>query len=221
MLTALTKTALLALLSILAAALCGCNIVAPAVVLLHGPPKTKAAHRLEPERPTVFFVDDRNNRLYKRSMRLTIATTAQDILLKEKELKNVVDAKAALTRVSGEPADEPTDISSLGKSVQAEVVVWIAVDAFGFSPDGVTFAPFADLRIKVIDCVNTPSRLWPEEPAGKQIRVTLPERHGTTDQASITAIAKAQDRLAQECGRVVAELFFDHETARRAYEKNQ
>lgn len=199
----------------------GCNIVAPAFVLIHGPPKTAAAYKLDPKRPTVFFVDDRNNRLYRRSMRLTIAATAQTILLEQKVLQNVIDAQAALTRVAGEPADEPTDLVSLGKSVQAEVVVWIGVDSFGFSPDGVTFQPFADLRVKVVDCVNTPSRLWPEEPPGKPIRVLLPEKHGTNDQASPSALAKAQDQLAQECGRTVAELFFDHETSRHAYEKNQ
>lgn len=199
----------------------GCNIVAPAVVLLHGPPKTPAAYKLDPTRPTVFFVDDRFNRLPKRSMRLTIATTAQDVLLKQGALKDVIDARVALTRLSGEPADSPTDIATLGKDVQAEVVVWIGVDGFGFSPDGATFRPYANLRVKVVDCINTPSRLWPEDPPGKEIPVSLSERQGTSDQATPSEFAKSQETLAQECGRVIAELFYDHETARRAYEKNR
>lgn len=196
-----------------------CNIVGPAVLLVNGPEKTPAAYRLDPERPVVFFVDDRGNRLAKRSLRVTIASTAQQILLDEREVKNVVDAKAAMTRVAGETAEEPTDIATLGKSVGAELVVYVTVDSFALSPDSVTYQPGAELRVKVIDCVNTPARLWPEESTGKLVTVSLPQRQGTQPKNAAEATI-AFEELAQECGRSVAELFYNHVTQRPVRQNN-
>ncbi|MBS0198221.1 MAG: hypothetical protein JSR77_15820 [Planctomycetes bacterium] len=206
--------------SFLAGALMGgCNIVAPAVVLLHGPERTKAEYTLDEKRPTVVFVDDRANRLSRRSLRLTIAKTAQDLLLKEGDLKVIIDAKAPLTRVSGETADQPMDMATLGREVSAEVMIYVTVDSFTLSADGTTYEPTAVLRIKVIDCVNSPARLWPEEAEGKTITVKVPTRQGTNPKNG-TEAAQGMDKLASECGRSVAELFYSHVTDRRVNDTN-
>jgi hypothetical protein len=215
-------TALLLFLPLAACFLPACNIVGPAVVLIHGPEKTAAQHELDPKRTTVFFVDDRGNRLDRRALRRTIAVTAQTVLMKEGVLdeKKVVDAAATLMLVSNEPAGEPMDIVTLGKSIGAEVVVYITVDRFMLSADSATFQPTATLRVKVIDCINTPARIWPEEPEGKAVVVTMPQRQGQAPRNASDAM-RAQDRLAEECGRSVAELFFRHVTGRRISEINE
>lgn len=197
----------------------GCNIVGPAVVLIHGPEKTAAAHELDEKRPTVVFIDDRANRMGRRALRQTIAAVATDSLLKDADMKSMLDPKAAMVRVAGEPNGEPTDIVTLGKSLGAEVVIYASVDAFSLSPDGVTFQPTAAFRVKVIDCVKTPSRIWPEEKEGHPLAVTMPQRQGEVPKTNTQANA-AQDRLAQECGERLAKLFYKHQTKSRVSDTN-
>jgi len=201
------------------AAAAGCNIVGPAVVLIHGPEKQAASFTLDDKLTTVVFVDDRGNRLDRRSLRLTIAKNATDILLKDGGLKKVVDPSAPLTRVSGEGSEEPTAIATLGKSVGADIVIYATVDAFTLSEDSVTFKPSAVLRVKVLDCNNEPARLWPEEKAGKTITVEVATRHGAAPKNG-SDYAKAQENLAKECGRAIAELFYKHQIQRRVQETN-
>ena len=209
----------------LAIALCflpsigGCNIVGPAVVLIKGPEKADAQHTLDPERPTVILIDDRANRMDRRLLRQTIAAGATARLLKEGELKNMIDPKAALVRISGEQTGEPTDLVTLGKSLGAEVVVYATVDAFSLSADGVTFQPLAEFRIKVIDCINKPSRIWPEEPNGFPLKVTMPQRQGEAPKNG-TQYNQAQDRLAQACGEEIAKVFYKHQIKDRVSDTN-
>lgn len=219
--TPLARITLLSLLLLPATLLTACNIVGPAVVLVHGPEKTDAQFKLDPKRTTVFFVDDRGNKLDRRALRSTIATTAQTILMKERVLdeRKVIDAASALMLVSNEPAGEPMDIATLGRSVEAEVVVYITIDRFGLSPDGATYQPSATMRVKVVDCINTPARIWPEEPEGKAVSVSMPQRQGDAPRNAGDAM-RAQDRLAEECGRAVAEVFYRHTTQRRVSEIN-
>lgn len=212
---------LLSALSLALAATClsGCNIVGPAVVLIHGPEKTAAAHELDEKRPTVVFIDDRANRMGRRALRQTIATVATDMLLKDADIKTMLDPKAAMVRVAGEPNGEPTDIVTLGKSLGAEVLIYATVDSFTLSPDGVTFQPGATFRVKVIDCVKAPSRIWPEEKEGYPLVVTMPQRQGEVPKTNTQANA-AQDRLAQECGERLAKVFYKHQTKSRVSDIN-
>lgn len=212
---------LFGLFTLVAAATClpGCNIVGPAVVLIHGPEKTAAAHELDENRPTVVFIDDRGNRMGRRALRQTIAVVATDSLLKDADMKSMLDPKAAMIRVAGEPNGEPTDIATLGRSLGAEVVIYATVDSFSLTPDGVTFQPNAAFRVKVIDCVKSPSRIWPEEKEGHPLAVTMPQRQGEVPKTNTQANA-AQDRLAQECGERLAKLFYKHQTKSRVSDTN-
>ena len=197
----------------------GCNIVGPAVVLIHGPEKADAEFELDPKRATIVFIDDRANRMDRRSLRQTIATVCTERLLKEDKVETMLDPKAALVRVSGEPTGEPTDLVTLGKSLGAEVIVYATVDGFTLSPDGVTFQPSAQFRIKVIDCVKTPSRIWPEEPNGFPLTVTTPQKQGEAPKNG-TQYNQAQDRLAQACGEDLAKVFYKHQIKDRVSDTN-
>lgn len=199
----------------------GCNIVGPAYVLIAGPEKNSAAYELPKDRPAVVFVDDRLNRLDRRSLRNVIAAKATEELLKSGAVKTVIDPKAALVRVSGEAADAPTDIASLGASVGAEVIIYATVDEFTLSPDQSTFQPTATVRVKVIDCVNKPARLFPTEDKenGQALTVTLPYKQGQAPKNG-GEYNLAQDRLAGELGERIAKLFFKHEVKDRVSELN-
>jgi hypothetical protein len=197
----------------------GCNIVGPAVVLIKGPEKADAQFELDPKRPTIIFIDDRANRMDRRSLRQTIATVSTERLLKEDKVETMLDPKAALVRVSGEPTGEPTDLVTLGKSLGAEVIVYATVDSFSLSTDGVTFQPSALFRIKVIDCVKTPSRIWPEEPNGQPLQVVMPQRQGEAPKNG-TQYSQAQERLAQFCGEELAKVFYKHQIKERVSDSN-
>lgn len=197
----------------------GCNIVGPAVVLIHGPEKQKAQYTIDPNRTMVVFIDDRANRLPRRPLRLTIAKAATDIMLKEGVSKNIIDPTAPLTKISGETSEAPMDIVSLGKAVNAQIIVYVTIDSFVLSEDGISFVPTCVMRVKVVDCENEPARLWPEEAAGKVVTAVMPQKQGLSPQTG-SDYAKALDSLAKETGRVLAEVFYDHVIQRRVQENN-
>jgi len=207
--------------ALLSAILGGCNIVGPAVVLIHGPEKQAAQFDPPAERPTVVFIDDRRNWLDRRALRNTIARTASDELLKAGAIKTVIDPKSALTRVSGEQESGPVDLATLGASVGAEVLIFATVDEFTLSRDGATFQPTARLRVKVIDCVNKPARLWPDDtkPDGYLLEVVLPYKQGTSPKNG-NEYMQAQERLAKSTGEDLAKLFYKHVIQQRVSDLN-
>jgi hypothetical protein len=197
------------------AGISGCNIVAPAYVLIHGPEKTPAVYKLNEKKPTVVLVDDRASVLPRRSLRTTIAARASQDLLNEKAVETVIDAKAIQALLMRDSADRPTPIATLGKQVQAQQVVYVTMDKFGLSPDGATYQPFADARVKVITTDDGGERTWPEQAEGYALRVVLPiQRNDLPSGAGV--MAQAQEALADRVGVELARLFFRYETGSRA-----
>ena len=145
----------------------GCNIVGAGFLLIHGPPRLEARHTLQKERPTVIFVDDRANQLPTRALRDVIARSAQQTLLAEGALVNVIDCKAAFSAVSSEKSSEPMDLVALAKAVQADVLVYAAIDSFTLSQDGGSVSPSIAMRVKVMDAALA-KRVWPEEKTGSR-----------------------------------------------------
>lgn len=195
------------------ATLGACNILGPALYFAHGPEKAPAQFTLPKERPVVVFVDDRANYLPRRSLRLIIASQAGDHLLKAGAVKLLIEPRAAVTASTSEQPGQPLDIVTLGKSVQADVVVYAIVDGFRLSPDGQTFAPAASVRVKVIDVHDPNARVWPAKPEGETVAVQPMESVKDVPR-SPAALAAAEERLAAEVGRNIAELFYEHEARR-------
>lgn len=195
----------------------GCNIVAPAAYIIHGPEKVPALYELDEERPTVVFIDDRGNRLPRRSMRQSIGEAVQQTLLSKKALKDVIDTRAALTVSNQDKAGQAMSIVDLGKAVKAEVVIYATVDGFTLSSDGQSYSPAAALRVKVID-VAADKRIWPDEPAGHPLTLNFPAR--TSDVPKTSAeVRAAEDELARLIGMSVAQLFYKYERAQDAGRK--
>jgi hypothetical protein len=190
----------------------GCNYLGPAYLLVHGPEKAPAAYQPDKVRPTVVFVDDRANVLARRALRQRIAESAQQTLLKEGVLTNVIEASAALAAAAREPSSAPMEITALGKAVQAEIVIYVTVDSFGLSPDGQTFEPSSSFHVKVID-VNKPEapRVWPPEKEGCPVSTTIKTRNAAAPTGLGERVAML-DTLADKSGVVIAQLFYDHET---------
>jgi hypothetical protein len=188
----------------------GCNIIGPAYLLVHGPEKTPAQHELDKQRPTVVFVDDRASVLPRRAMRQQIGAATQNTLLKEHVLKNVIDTTAIMNAAAHETSGEQMDIASLARAVQAEVVIYVTVDAFMLSPDGQTFSPEARYHVKVIDVTKPNARVWPAEHEGHPVAVMMRTSTSATPK-SATEQATALTALTDRSGTAIAQLFFSHE----------
>lgn len=196
-------------------AVSGCNIIGPAVVLIHGPDKTDALTKLDSARNHVIFLDDRENRLTRRVLRQEILDSAQARLIEKGILskEKLIDGRGAIMAAASETDGSPLSITAIGRSVEADVVIYVTIDAFGLSPDGSVYQPFAHARIKIIDAVND-VKLWPETskfPGGYEVNLTM--RPQARDLPRTNAeIAKAQSEVAREFGEAIAEVFFEHET---------
>ncbi len=212
---AVTGTAALAgTLTILAG---GCNILGPGLYLVSDD-RTPAAHKLDPKRPAVIFIDDRNSILPTRVLRERIAKAAEKEILEAKLLEvDLISSDSLQQVVSAERFSRPRSIAEIGRAVQAEQVIYATVDAFSLSPDNSQHAPSATLRVKVIDATND-TRLFPPEstnaPGGGKdpaFTITIQERVRATPIPRTTAeIIREQQELADELGRRLGTLFFKH-----------
>lgn len=191
--------------------LAACNIVAPAVILAKGPPKYPAQFELDPKRPTVIFIDDRASRVRRTALRQMLAQAAEQELMTRRvvEEAQMISSRGALTAANNEHFDSPLSIVEIGRSVQAEVVIYVAVDEFSLSPDGTQFIPGASFRVKVLDAV-TGERLWPKEAAGQPVRIEMHQKQGTTP-TSRAELILAEEELAAYAGIGLAQLFYTHE----------
>lgn len=200
------KKTLASLIIVAAALVAGCNIVGPLFVAFAPPPRVPKEYTIDPNRSVVVFVDDRSSRLPRRTLRLTIAEQTQRLLMSEGVSRKVVDARAALAATSGETASSPMDIATIGRAVQADLVVYVSVDEFTLSNDGQSMTPMTQLAVKVIDA-REDRRLWPDERAGRTL-VVKPSSTTKTPPRSSAELAKAEESLAQYAGVAVAQLFY-------------
>lgn len=192
-------------------ALGACNIVAPAAYLIEGPPTVPAQTSLDPGRPTVIFIDDRASNVPRRSLRVIAGQTAEETMIAEDvvEQENMIAAQSTLRAASTEDPDDPMSIADLGRAVGAEVVVYLTVDAWTLSSDGVSFSPVVSTRVKVVDAENR-VRLWPQGGDGFSLRVE-PPRRATDVPRTASERSEAENRLAARLGRAVAKLFYESE----------
>lgn len=186
----------------------GCNIVGPAFVILHGPEKLPAEYKLDKEKKTVVFIDDRSNVMSRRSIRLRIASQMEKTMAAQGVVLELVRSQAIMAAATQDSHDDPRSIAELGSDVGAQVVVYATVDSFGLSVDGATYQPTAQFRVKVID-TETGDRLWPDQPEGYQLLVQMrvrPEDMPTT----MSDVLVKEGLLAEWSGDRLAELFYAH-----------
>lgn len=206
-----TKPLVAASLALAALALPGCNIVGPAVAIIEGPPTIPAQTELQPDRSHVIFVDDRANNTPRRSLRVTIGREAEETLIAEGvvEQQNMIAAQSALRVAMSEPADEPLAIADVGRAVGAGVVIYLTIDAWTLSKDGVTYSPLVAGRVKLIDAESR-ARLWPGTDRGFQFRVE-PQTRAADLPSSLAERSQAHNDLAQRTGQALAKLFYESE----------
>lgn len=193
--------------AVLTLSVSGCNIVGPIAYFAHGPQKVPALYKLPKTKPTVIFVDDRANVIPRRSLKMTIAESAQQALMSSGTLNDVIDAGAAIKVASLEKHGEPMTIVDIGKSVGAEVVIYARIEAFSLTTDGQSFSPIAAASVKVID-VTTEERLWPPEYEG-YTRGLPPENEARYLPTSAAERVQAEEELARKLGVAIGDMFYE------------
>ncbi len=201
--------------SLLAILPAGCNILGPASYFVLGPDKVPAAYTLDKNKTAVIFIDDRANRIPSRASREMIGKTAEESLLEQGVVKDMIQSRSIQAVVARERFGKPMAIAEVGKAVNADVVIYAWVDTFSMTADGQTYLPTASLRVKVIDCATT-ERLFPSPEATEAwypFSISLPQQQGFVP-SSTAEVAKAEQDLAKWVGISLARLFFAHEAPR-------
>jgi hypothetical protein len=203
-----------ALSAALLAAIGGCNYAGPIAYIIHGPAKFEAEHTLDVVRPTVVFVDDSRSQLPSRAIRGEIAASVERFLLSQECLKDVIDHRAALQASTADRHGQSLSIVEIGRAVSAEVVIYVEIEAFGISPDGQTYSPFAAARVKVIDIAKE-SRIWPEDQRGHPVQLK-PTPQASNAPESTAAKLESSRLLAVQLGKAIAQMFYTHEQTEAA-----
>lgn len=198
---------LVTLLAIIALPLAGCNIVAPAYVLIKGPPKVPAEHRLDTQRPVAVVIDDPDSIVPSMGYRRVMLATVQENLASKAKVREVIDARDTMAVLQRDSAQERMSLTQIGQAIGAKQVVWARVEGFSLAADTGEYRPNARLRVKVID-IDANGRSWPEEPnEGYALNVNMRVRTGFVPSTGPEQ-RKAMEDLAIYTGRAMAELFY-------------
>ncbi len=187
----------------------GCNVVTPVAYAIHGPGKVEPQYTLEENARTVVFVDDPSSRITQRRLRYAIAERATDELLEKRILVDMVDPRGILTAASNERYGKQMSISELGRTVDADIVIYAVVTDFSMSPETGAYLPRATMRVKIID-TRSKQRVWPADERGHVMNVQIPQRPGSGP-ASTGERVEVEGALASRAGLGLAQLFYKHE----------
>lgn len=188
-----------------------CNILGPVAYLVHGPPKVKARHELDPKLKTVIFVDDRANRLPRRSLKNVIGQSAEEMLIDRGVVPqdNMIASRSATIAATGETDSELMSIAAIGNAVGADRVIYVSIEGFTVSRDGATVEPIAGALVKIIDTAED-RRVWPADRAGYPVKLQLPATGGQIPRDR-SGMSQLQIGLAETLGIQIARVFFDYE----------
>lgn len=198
----------------LIAALAGCNILGPAFVLIHGPPKIYRAHTLDRTKKVAILIDDPAGRVPRTQLRIVMGEEAEQILLKKNLVADAISARSTIAAAAQARGGEPLSITAIGRMVGADQVIWVGIEGFTLSPDGETFEPTVAATVKLID-VHEDRRIWPESGPGYPLIVRKSMRSREPPRSRSEA-EQIQIELAKFAGRGIAELFYDEERNRSA-----
>jgi len=187
----------------------GCNVITPVAYAIHGPGKVEPQFTLDETLRTVIFVDDPSSRITQRRLRYAIAKKTTDELLAKRILVDMIDPRGILTAASNEQYGQQMSISELGRSVDADIVIYAVVTDFSMTPEVGAYLPRASMRVKIID-TRGDERVWPPDERGYIMNVQIPQRPGTGPRTTGDRV-EIEQTLANRAGLGLAQLFYKHE----------
>ena len=100
-------------------------------------------------------------------------------------------------------------IESIGRAMNVQQVIYVAVDRFTLSVDGASPRPGATVRVKVID-LEDQTRIFPGDDNGHLVEAELREPPQSM-YVSTSGRRQIEDQLAMQLATDIAELFYEHE----------
>ncbi len=196
-----------------AAFLSACNILQPAAYLAMGQPKAPAKYVLE-NRPTVVFVDDRNNAIPINSSRVrrAIADDVTKQLMSRKLVMMTISPRDAMALSRNQDREgKLMSMGEIGEAVGAEQLIYIEMLSYRGSPDNVTPRPSAACRLKVLDIVKK-VRLFPAPSAEKDWQEIIVQGAPVSPELYRSSAGRRQieQMLAAEIADKVTKLFYKH-----------
>lgn len=210
------RAALLLALTLAALLPAGCNYIAPAMILLTPPPSVEAQYKLDAARVTVVFLDDPQNKIPRRSLRILAGQTAEQDLISRGVMpaNMMIPSQTAMQVTSRETEGSRLSIVDVGRTLGADIVIYAKVEAFGLTRDGVTLQPFVVAQVRVLDAKNN-VRLFPE--AGVSHPVIFESRQQAGDiPRSMSERSAAEQKLAERLGVIIARTFYKYEIERES-----
>ncbi len=200
------------LLVLLAAGITGCNIVSPIAYLVGGTGTIDAQIAI-PDQPTLVFVDDRASLVNPRSLRQVIAERiSEDLMVKGVVATTISPADAMAYASHHDRQGELLSMGDIGEAVGADTVIYIEMLAFARYQTNSMPRPYATCRVRVLN-VKDQTRIYPPPDSDIQppeIQAVLLPQDPELFRQRATAI-EVYEQLAEQLGRNVALLFYDHE----------
>ncbi len=203
----------LAITASVAALLSACNILQPAMYLAVGPTKVPARYVLE-NRPTVVFVDDRNNAIPINSSRArrAIADDVTKQLMSRRLVTQTISPRDAMALARNQDREgKLMSMQAIGETVGAEQLIYIEMLRYRGSPDNVTSQPTAECRLKVIDIVNK-TRLFPPPGAERDWQAVVVQAAPVSPELYRSTAGRRQieQLLVAAIAGQVTQLFYKH-----------
>ncbi len=193
----------------------GCNIASPIAYVLHPEPQVSAEYTLS-NVPTVIFIDDRRNRINPTRLRRVIADEATTLLMEEGVISEQFMISPRDAMIMARRQDRSGTVISLekvGELVGAQQLIYMDVEQFALTHNGVTPAPRSISKVKVLDLVNG-KRVFPD-PGGESmtdyftlnVEIPSPSPHGFN---TAKVRNEMNDELALLTGERLAKLFYNY-----------
>ena len=198
------------LMAVAAMGLSSCNIIVPAAFIFSPEPMVEPVFVLQ-DRPTVVFVDDRQNLVTPTSLRRVIGNrVSQDLMVEEVVAKTIDTSDAEAVARVNDTDGAPMAIDEIGRAVGADVVIYMEMVEFRDRTDPYQPKPRASCRVRVIDAVNL-TRLFPDATAEESsylVQVELPAMD-PGQMRSRAARNQVGEMLANRLGQQAGRLFYE------------
>lgn len=193
-------------------ALPGCNILGPASYIVGGTGKIDAEYAIE-DRPTVVFIDDRDNVVNPVSLRRNIGEKVSRELMSRKLVSHTISPHDAMgVAARHDTSNSVMSIDAVGRSVGAEQVIYVEMVAFQDRVEWDVPRARAICRVRVIDVVNR-ERLYPgydDEQPYRLVQILTQEMDMDLYRTRGSQL-QIYETLADQLGDQIAKLFYKHE----------
>lgn len=203
------RAAYLGLFASIVASCAGCNIVGPAVLLLHPPIKEPAEVELTEGR-LALLVEYARSREENPVFTRAFHDRLQEVLREQKLPTTFISQDEVARARRAHPDFARWNLQQIGRELDADQVLYARVEQLRLRDDavGLIVTPEVQLRLMLIDVhARDKPRLWPDETEGRLVKRGRPSQEAT-DPVMVDA---ETTKLARDTAWVVAKYFYEYD----------